>query len=364
MKTTTMHAALLTLGVDRSQVEDAVQVTLTAIMRLMSVEAYCKRMKSDFGIAMSTEVYNKTFDTGYYQKNVKLYLTWCAARQVDLSIDIRRAGRQFELKAIDRQLYGSFTKQDRATTVAKINESVELFDSPAAMDEAVARIVDELESHIGKFINKKLIFTTKGTGRDKEDIESDLQIAAIRGAYKVYPFQHCHLHMVNTMKSAIHNVGMNLIQQATTKSRQALVEERGEFVLLREGFDFYGRQNDASSVTSQCGIDGSASGDDCTTTNQITYSQLLAQVKGRSAQFLAMLAGHYSPRFSRYLKKNGINKDNDDWSQTVLTGRRTSMQRYYEVIAAYCKLPMTVANNLIAAYRHQLGHQAQQQLAS
>ncbi|WYW01609.1 hypothetical protein Amme1_00217 [Pseudomonas phage vB_PpuM-Amme-1] len=356
MKITNVHSTLLNLGVNRSLLEQAVQVTLSALMRLISVDAYCKKMKKDFGIVMNTQVFNDTFDNGYYLKHVKLYLAWCVGKKLTDSIDIRRAGRQFELDAKDRQLVNLMKPADHKMVLSKINPEVELYASPKVMDIKIGAAIDSLTDHIGKFTNKKLTFTTKGTGRDKDDVHSDLRIAALRAAYKTYPFQLCDLHLINSMKSAIHNVGINLIQSATTKSRQVMVKEDDEFIMLRENFDFYGSHNDVASVVSSCGLDGGAAmgSGGCSTTDSITYQQLVSQVKGRAAQFLVMLAGHYSERFSAYLRQIGINKDNDEWSQAVLTGRRTSIQRYCEIIADYCKVPHEIANKLLAGYRQQM----------
>lgn len=87
----------------------------------------------------------------------------------------------------------------------------------------------ELKSYIGKFVNRKMTFVSKGNQLDKSDLSNQLTYCAIQTYYNELPFI-TGLHLVNKVKSKIHSEGINIIKYYTTKKRQRMVEQEGQYV--------------------------------------------------------------------------------------------------------------------------------------
>jgi len=79
-----------------------------------------------------------------------------------------------------------------------------------------------LSSYIGKFISKKMTFLIKSYGVRRDDLQADMETAAIKALYMSYPRFESLLHFENTAKSAIHNTGQTLITYHTSPGRQRL----------------------------------------------------------------------------------------------------------------------------------------------
>lgn len=87
----------------------------------------------------------------------------------------------------------------------------------------------QLKSHIYWFVQNKAKFLTLAEpGKSVADIQNDIQIFALIGLRKIYPFRS-GLHLLNTLKATVTNRGNSLITYNTADIRRRLIQtETGE----------------------------------------------------------------------------------------------------------------------------------------
>lgn len=167
---------------------------------------------------------------GYLQKNLKMYLYQEVAEG--------RADRKaFEVLEDDAKFFKAALKKEADPSVKalrKVCKSYALLGhaprSLRAFDEGVARVCPDLLTAIQKFVNVKFKFLTQSSQLTKDEIEKDLLIAAIYGIYRAYPEIENLKHLYNIGFQSMHNRGVNVLKEQTTKSRVRLLrEEDGSF---------------------------------------------------------------------------------------------------------------------------------------
>lgn len=87
-------------------------------------------------------------------------------------------------------------------------------------------IVYGLKTYIGKFVTKKMTFLIKSYGLHRHDIQTELYCAGLWALHKKYPFFESSLHAINTVKTAIHNKGMDIIAKNTRNKNQRLIRNK------------------------------------------------------------------------------------------------------------------------------------------
>lgn len=87
-------------------------------------------------------------------------------------------------------------------------------------------IVYGLKTYIGKFVTKKMTFLIKSYGLHRHDIQTELYCAGLWALHKKYPFFETSLHAINTVKTAIHNKGMDIIAKHTRNKNQRLIRNK------------------------------------------------------------------------------------------------------------------------------------------
>lgn len=129
---------------------------------------------------------------------------------------------------LEARMYGVDKKDTKALTwvANKINIDTnwcEPWDLSKLVQNENA-LVYGLKTYIGKFITKKMTFLIKSYGVHRHDIETELYCAGLWALHKKYPFFETSLHAINTVKTAIHNKGMDIIAKNTRGKNQRLIK--------------------------------------------------------------------------------------------------------------------------------------------
>ena len=146
---------------------------------------------------------------GYILRNCKLYAH-------NHSVGIRVSPGAYSVEVVD------------AIILRRLNlQHISAKYKPMTLDQFNTQVQEavygkEISAYTGRFISKKMMFLIRSYGVSREDIESQLQAAAIKGLYKQYPFFESELHLRNVAKTVIKNEGQTLISFHTRASRNRL----------------------------------------------------------------------------------------------------------------------------------------------
>lgn len=164
--------------------------------------------------AFAKELWAKVEASGYILKNCKLFLY---ANHKNSLAGLPTSPARFEIAAEDVRLLRSLRLK-----LPKKYKVYSLFDFSNL--EGALLWSREMRNYIGKFINKKLRFLYS-YGLTYSEIESQLVEYALWVLRKHYPVYETDLHAKNICKTAVHNMGMLLIQHWTRGKRQVLNKE-------------------------------------------------------------------------------------------------------------------------------------------
>jgi hypothetical protein len=159
-------------------------------------------------------------DNGYVLANCKLYMY---ARLVGHSHGLVVSPAKYE---IDKEDVRTLQSVDLSSVSTKY-KVYSLFDFRNM--EAAIFLARDMDTYIGKFISKKLIFLVRSYSQKRSEIEASLKIAGLYALRKQYPFYKSDLHALNICKTAISNAGKGLIEYWTRDKRNALLRENGGF---------------------------------------------------------------------------------------------------------------------------------------
>jgi hypothetical protein len=83
---------------------------------------------------------------------------------------------------------------------------------------------------ISKFVSKRMLFLLKSYGVEREDLENECRLGALRSIYMRYPAFDDLQHVRNTANTGIHNAGEDLVKYYTSPTRQRLQKTKdGDF---------------------------------------------------------------------------------------------------------------------------------------
>lgn len=245
-----------------------------------------------------------------------------------------------------RQL-GRFVRQHR---VEYEPVSIAVFDKQA--EEALA----DLFITCRKFVYRKFRFLTQSGQMEDNNIISELMEAALRAMYRAYPVIDSVLHMKNIGIRTIHNVGINIIKEQTTQSRQRVVRNAdgtfsGTLLSLSQGL----RPNDgawlANPVSGICtslivGLHGSSvDGEHVSDVNRsidlrTTLSQIQSRMSSRERRFVDLLTGEYDQKFSEFL-----GSPNDELADKM------SRLDYANKVREYLRVSVPCAREIVSTLR-------------
>lgn len=190
-------------------------------------------------------------------------------------------------------------------------------------------LLPELKPFIGKFISRKMSFLIKSYGLTRHDLQHELILKGLQSLYQHYPFFESEKHIINVVKRAIHNHGIDIIYKYTRKKNNRLENKDGVF--------------------SQRNIDI----EDCITLEaptpfqsryweeKRTLDQLSLNLSKRGALFLSLARGEFNKDFSEYLGKD--NRDATD-----------NYKSYMKKVSKFLNLDNNQVNNFYKKLRKHL----------
>lgn len=184
--------------------------------------------RAQLGKVEAKRIWSLVVDNGYVLMNCKLYMY---ARHVGRAQGQAVSPAKFEIHKDDVR-----TLQSVDLSAVSVKHKVySLFDF-RTMESAIL-LNREMDTYIGKFISKKLLFLTRSYSQKRVEIESSLKIAGIYALRKQYPAYKSELHALNICKTAIANAGHGLIEYWTRDKRNALMRENGTFQAVNVQYD-------------------------------------------------------------------------------------------------------------------------------
>ena len=214
---------------------------------------------------------------GYICRNCKLYLYAMAMLGED----------------IDPLDYGVERKDRKALIWVSRNIQIDEGCDPwtlRGLESNERLLVEGLKTYIGKFITKKMTFLLKSYGWQRHDIEADLQCAGLWALHKKYPYFDSPLHAANTVKTAIHNKGIDLITKSTRHKNQRLIRNTdGTFEAVNV---------DLSALKS---LEAPTPFELRYRDERLGLQAIQKRMNDRSALYISLARGDYSADFSEYL---------------------------------------------------------------
>jgi hypothetical protein len=226
----------------------------------------------------------------------------------------------------------------------------------AEFDKQAEAVLSDLFVTCRKFVHRKFRFLTQSGQLEGSNIVSELMESALRAMYRAYPVIDSPLHMKNIGIRTIHNVGINIIKEQTTQSRQRVVKNAdgtfsGTLLSLSQGL----RPNDgawlANPVSGICtslivGLHGSSvDGEHVSDVNRsfdlrTTLNQIQSRMGSKQRQFVDLLTGEYDLEFSEFL---GV--PNDELID------RLSRLEYANKVREYLQINVPAAREIVHTLR-------------
>jgi hypothetical protein len=173
-----------------------------------------------------------------------------------------------------------------------------------------------MDAYIGRFVSKRMTFLVRSYGVDRDDLEHECKLGAIRSIYMRYPQFDSLLHLHNTAKTGIHNAGESQVTFYTSPARQRLQQETdGSFSSRHVSTESLSELEAPQPYLSHIR----------------DYIEVLAKLSDRmrptTQRFLMCCAGQYDPGFSAYLEEN-----NSEAVEVMAYSRYLSKaKRYFEL---------------------------------
>jgi hypothetical protein len=229
-------------------------------------------------------------------------------------------------------------------------------------NEGIVRVYPELELSTDKYISKKFVWLETAGQADRETLRADMMMFAMYALYRAYPHISNLQHMRNIGIRAIHNRGVNILKEQSTKKRKRMTKnEDGTFsgVVLsidHRGFNAvqtvdYGTGGSISVCNHMMsGLDGKSVAYERPTDVdrkrdlQRTVEQLTVRIKGvQPKTFMSLLMGEHHAGFSSFL-----GQPNDEAVDTM------PREEYAERVREFLKVPEDKARAFVKALRKEL----------
>lgn len=232
---------------------------------------------------LAKEIWQRVASNGYLLKNCKLfvYANLLASTQGQVVSPARYGIERSDVVPLRRL---------NLPSVSTRSKSYSLFDF-TNLENAI--LTDpEMDTYIGKFISRKLIFLCRSYGLKRDEIHADLLCSALYALRKQYPFYKSELHALNICKTAIKNSGQGLIEFWTRDKRNALLKENGGFQAVHVQYEV---MNDLYVMPEH---------EDELRLNLQSLASVAVRLKPDEQQWISTAIGKHDPGFSFYIGKN------------------------------------------------------------
>lgn len=302
--------------------------------------------------------------SGYLQKNLKFWVYAALVYRARPKSSEVVSRESFEVHRVDAKWLKVLIESGAAagkTLLRYVKEQRQEFQprSIKDFDKDLVSIYPDLLLVCRKFVTLKFRFLTKSGQLEADAIVSSMTESSLRAIYRAYPSVESALHMKNIGIRTIHNTGINIIAEQTTKSRQRMIKNAdgtfsGLVLSLSQGL----RPNDntlvGQPVSGVCtplivGLAGvSVEGEHVSDVNRHydlrhTLDQVQERMDAKARRFVDLLIGEYDQAFSEHL-----GQDNDDVAE------RLGRLDYANLVRAYLDVSVESARTIIKTLRTEL----------
>jgi len=309
-----------------------VDVSLAYLLKIVTAQELTETIQAMLGRDIPCASYRKDLQSGYYLKNVKLWIWRCTIKNLT-HLAATKVRKAYGVDPADHALYQTLVDSEYHPKLLALSKTYKKSHTLKQFDRLLLSILDEITPYIKRFAYKKLNFITFGNEAiDQDDLHAELTCYALKGILTQYPKADNRLHLTNIAKGAVHNLGINLITTYTSKGRKALIANNdGTFssvVASRDSTE--GGQLHADGVS--VGLAGDLLDSHADNSLDVMSVQTLtAEATGFKADILNLLSGNYCAEFSQFL--GGNQKDNDEFFDDCLN--RGKMGQYIGAMADY-----------------------------
>jgi len=222
---------------------------------------------------------------------------------------------------------------------------------------AMNEILKPVNKKIKAFAYKKLRFICKSKNDELRDLHAELQIKAVNAYHKVMPCTMEPAHVVNYIKRAVHNAGVNIIGLNTSQKAGRLVnndptgEKRDSFSLLVVSENQMRITAESDPVSYE-----ELAGHNPIERFEIEHSvgQLVSSVKtgSKKHRFLTILMGADDMEFTEWLHSNRYataKETNSDLQE------RIEPSRFNILVGRFLRVDPDKVNNFFAKLKSKLG---------
>lgn len=231
--------------------------------------------------------------------------------------------------------------------------------SVATMDKAITQIFPTLNTYCKKYVAKKFRFLTQSSQLDAESTVNGFIECGVYAIYKAYPIIMNSLHMTNIAKTSIHNIGVNMLKEQTTESRNRVKRnDDGTFSGLLLSLSApspaflnpleLGHLNVCNSLMT--GLDGrTVEGErPCYVDRQRDLEEVVTSLYGHATElerkFLDLLMGIEDTKFSTWLGQSN-----------TLFMTKYDRKVYAEKAREYLRIPVETAKVFFSNLKQELG---------
>ncbi len=337
--------------------------TLSYLTRGISYAEYQERLKpfchdQDFSAKDFRLVLHAT---EYFGLRIKLYVFRLGKQRRSLKAQAKAFAAEYGLFNCDAiRIFRFWNEQRRFRT--RIKKLVRPYHADIHLNldvlkMAMNEVLKPVNKKIKSFTYKKLRFICKSQNIELADLHAELQIKAVNAYHKLMPCTMEPMHVVNYLKRAVHNAGVNLIGLNTSQKAGRLVnndatgEKRDSFSLLVVSENQMRITADSDPVSYE-----ELAGHNPIERFEIEHSvgKLVSSVKagGKKHRFLTILMGDDDHEFTEWLQVNryATNKESNSDLQ-----ERIDPTRFNILVGRFLRVSGEKINTFLSKLKSSLG---------
>ena len=306
---------------------EQVEITKSCVrylFKLITLKDF-KDQLSEFG--MTTETWRNAVNGSAMASRIKLWLRYMS------KFPMKKSARKFGIDPCNVGLR-DLMREDKGL-LAEIASIPGPTLTWVKMQKVLANAMLDLTPFVRSRVHKKMRFLRNDSGNDLEDFEGELLIHVISGIYAKYPRFDNYSHLLNTGRTIINNMSINIIKRHTSQGRNTKYQNAdGTFSSNRVSLD----------ALTENRTSGEYIGDDYLTADEgmaeleLQYSVQQVANSPKKQKALKLLMG-YDAKFSKWLveqKLTTITENNKFQDRLISKGR---VKDYIDHIADYLEVP-------------------------
>lgn len=307
-----------------SERADITKSCVRYLFKLITLKEF-KEQLDDYGL--HTETWRASVSNSSMASRVKLWLRYLS------KYPMKKSARKFGVDSCNVELR-DIVLGDKALIkeISDIPGPTLTWDK---MQKVLANAMLDLTPFIRTRVHKKMRFLRNDSGNDLEDFEGELMIYVISGVYAKYPRFDNYQHLLNTGRTIVNNMSVNLIKHHTSQGRNTKFQNAdGTFSSNKVSLD----------ALTENRTSGDYIGEDYLTSDsgmselELQHSVEAIANTPKKVKALKLLMG-YDAKFSSWLvstNRTTIAENNKFQDRLIAKGRAKD---YIDYIAEYLKVP-------------------------